>query len=102
MTTNDTLELFLHMAWRLQQEHLRTDPELRELDSARQALWQDFVEKHRHNRPLRKQVLRLLDAQGALESGENRLCFLLGLQMGLELRDVHLLRDVREEDLTSL
>ena len=55
--------------------------------------WAAFLREHRHNRRLRQEVLRLLDLRGALEDGHDRIHFRLGLQMGLELGGIHILRE---------
>lgn len=51
------------------------------------------MREHRYNRRLRQEVLRLLDLRGALEDGHDRIHFRLGLQMGLELGGIHILRE---------
>ena len=91
--TNDTLELLETIACERQQALDRTDPEQRALEQEYRTQWAAFLQEHRHNRRLRQEVLRLLDLRGALEDGHDRIHFRLGLQMGLELGGIHILRE---------
>ena len=91
--TNDTLDLLETIACERQQALDRTDPEQRALEQEYQTQWATFLQEHRHNRRLRQEVLCLLDLRGALEDGHDRIHFRLGLQMGLELGGIHILRE---------
>ena len=91
--TNDTLELLETIACERQKALDRTDPEQRALEQEYRTQWAAFLREHRYNRRLRQEVLRLLDLRGALEDGHDRIHFRLGLQMGLELGGIHILRE---------
>lgn len=91
--TNTILELLAGMLQKHQQEREESDPEYQALREEYQTLWRTFTEKHRHNRRLRRQVLRLMDLHDELEAGHNRFRFQAGLQMGLELGCLRVLED---------
>ena len=91
--TNTTLELLAGMLQKCQREREENDPESQALREEYQTLWRTFTEEHRHNRRLRRQVLRLMDLHDELEEGHNRFHFQAGLQMGLELGRLRVLED---------
>ena len=82
---NDTLELLADMLQKRQREQDQNDVERRMLWKEYQELLEAFKEEHRHNRRLRRQVLRLMDLHDELEDGHSLFRFQAGLQMGLEL-----------------
>ena len=91
--TNDTLELLETIACERQQALDRTDPEQRALEQEYRTQWAAFFFFLCNNRRLRQDGLRLLELRGALEDGHDRIHFRLGLQMGLELGGIHILRE---------
>ena len=91
--TNNTLEMLADMLQKRQRERDQNDPEYQALREAYQTLWRTFTEEHRHNRRLRREVLRLMDLHDELEEGHNRFHFQAGLQMGLELGHLRVLED---------
>lgn len=91
--TNTTLELLAGMLQKRRREREENDPEYQALREEYQTLWRTFTEEHRHNRRLRRQVLRLMDLHDELEESHNRFHFQAGLQMGLELGRLRVLED---------
>ena len=91
--TNTTLELLAGMLQKRQREREENDPEYQALREEYQTLWRTFTEEHRHNRRLRREVLRLMDLHDELEESHNRFYFQAGLQMGLELGRLRVLED---------
>ena len=91
--TNTTLELLAGMLQKCQREREENDPEYQALREEYQTLWRTFTEEHRHNRRLRREVLRLMDLHDELEDGHSRFHFQAGLQMGLELGSLRVLED---------
>ena len=91
--TNTTLELLAGMLQKRQREREENDPEYQALQEEYQTLWRTFTEEHRHNRRLRREVLRLMDLHDELEDGHNRFHFQAGLQMGLGLGRLRVLED---------
>lgn len=83
---NATLQILEDAAEEILRRQKCFDPELRELEASQNQLYQEFFRQHRHNPALRRQVLRLLDAQSAADAAKRELFFCLGLQMGLELQ----------------
>lgn len=83
--TNNTLKLLEDAALQRQRQRDSSDPGQRALLEEYQTLWQTFTEEHRHNRRLRREVLRLLDLHDELEDVRSRFQFRVGLEMGLEL-----------------
>ena len=80
-----TIKLLEEGADKLRRHREQWDPELREWVRREEMLRQDFFQRHRQNPALRRQVLELLDAAGAIGCLEQEFFFRLGLQMGLEL-----------------
>ena len=91
--TNNTLELLADMLQKRQREREENDAEYQALREEYQTLWRTFTEEHRHNRRLRREVLRLMDLHDELEGGHNQFHFQAGLQMGLELGCLRVLED---------
>ena len=90
---NDTLTLLADAAWARQRERDRTDPELLALWGEYQEKLEGFQSAHRRDPKLRAEVLRLLDLHDALEDAHSLLHFRMGLQMGLELGALDVLRE---------
>lgn len=90
---NDTLELLADMLQKRQREQDQNDVERRMLWKEYQELLEAFKEEHRHNRRLRREVLRLMDLHDELEDGHSLFHFQAGLQMGLELGSLRVLGD---------
>ena len=80
-----TIKLLETGADKLCRHREQYDPELREWVRREETLRQEFFQRHRRNPALRRQVLELLDAAGAVGCLEQEFYFRLGLQMGLEL-----------------
>lgn len=87
---NNTLAFLLDAVFRMQRELWLTDGEHRSHREQYDRLRADFLQKHHHNRALVHQVNDLLDAAGFLLEYEGEVQFLLGLQIGQELRDINL------------
>ena len=91
--TNTTLQILTDLAWERRRAWAKEDPEQRMLWEEYQTLLKGFMEEHRGNRRLRGEVLRLLDLHDAMEDSAQERFFQMGLQMGLELGAVEVLRD---------
>lgn len=89
---NRSTEQLERMAHRFWQEQGRNDPEQRWYEEKYEALYRAFEKRHRRNTALQSDVADLLDAQGCVAEGECEFLFRLGLQMGLELGGLDLLR----------
>lgn len=91
---SDTIRTLEELACQRQRMYLARDPEWQLLHQRQTDLQNAVSRAHRRNRVLRRQVNDLLDAQGALSECENDFSFSLGLQMGLELGSLDLLRKI--------
>ena len=91
---NDTLHYLYQSVYQLHFQKWPDDPEYQLFAQEYQRLEHQFRAAHRRNHALIHAVHDLLDAQWSVCEREEELLFLLGLQMGLELRDVHLVPDV--------
>ena len=68
------------------------DPACRDLAYARETAHERFLRAYQDDKALISEVIALLDAHGRVTAHEAEMDFLLGLQMGLELGQVDLLR----------
>ena len=68
------------------------DPVWRDLAYARETAHERFLRAYQDDKALISEVITLLDAHGRVTAHEAEMDFLLGLQMGLELGQVDLLR----------
>ena len=83
---NNTLRLLSDIAWKKQLEKDRQEPEWRQLNERQEQMLTAFQQKHWGNRELIDQVDQMLDDVYTLGEFHGEYQFLLGLQMGLELR----------------
>lgn len=91
---SDTIRTLEELAYRRQQVYLSQDPEYRGLRRRQADLQDAFSQTHRRNPALLRQVNDLLDAQSAAAECESDFLFSLGLQMGLELGSLNMLRKI--------
>lgn len=89
---NDTIRLLSDLAWRMQRDQLRRSPDWREAERRKETLYRAFCTRHSRNHGLICAVNDLLDARGTLAELESDGSFLLGLQMGLELGSLRVLK----------
>ena len=85
---NDTLSMLRWLAEQIQRERLAQEPEWKMLQEEKERRRAVFREKHRGNHALIREVNDLLDCQSMLEECRREYQFRLGLQMGLELREL--------------
>ncbi|WP_298024732.1 hypothetical protein [uncultured Dysosmobacter sp.] len=91
---NDTLRILEKLAYRYQQEKLTTDPECQLLEQRRHILEGAFLNAHQNDHALIVEVNDLLDAQTSLAEYRCDFQFSLGLQIGLELGGLDILREI--------
>lgn len=89
---SDTMQLLIAYAERLAQENLQTDPAYQKQLHAWESLLEAFHSRHGGDHELMDEVNDLQDAHGAVLFLESDHLFFLGLQMGLELGKIDLLR----------
>lgn len=94
---NDTLRILSSLAYEMQK--MRKDPQWTQLKKERDRLQREFEAKHRRNRQLLTQVDDMLSAQCLLAEYQAEFQFFLGLQMGLELDSLDLLRDAMDKEI---
>lgn len=99
MNMNDTLRILSGLAWGLQQLQEREDPSRKQQAAAHDRLWEEFRKTHRQNAALLSQVDELLFSQGLLEESRAGIQFLLGLQIGLELGSLDMLKNGLETEI---
>ena len=90
---NGIMEVLLAYAERLARENLQRDPYYQKRQIEWDALITTFRSRHSRNQTLMDEVNNLQDAHGAVLFLESDFLFFLGLQMGLELGRIDLLRD---------
>lgn len=90
---NDTLRMLSGLARKLQRLQEREDPSWKQQAAVHDRLWEEFQKAHRQNAALLSQVDELLFSQGLTEEYRADFQFLLGLQMGLELGGLDMLKN---------
>lgn len=88
-----TLEILIAYAERLAQEKLQGEPYYQKNHHEWEKLEKSFRTRHGRNHALMDEVSNLQDAHSMVLFQEADFLFSLGLQMGLELGKIDLLRD---------
>lgn len=96
---NDTLRMLSGLARKLQRLQERKDPSWKQQAAVHDRLWEEFQKAHRQNAALLSQVDELLFSQGLTEEYRADFQFLLGLQMGLELGGLDMLKNNLEAEI---
>lgn len=91
---NDTLHYLYNIAFQLQRTQWTHEAQYQLYQNEYQQLREQFHTAHRRNHPLIRSVNDLTDAQAAFGEYKQELYFLLGLQMGLELREIDLVPEI--------
>ena len=86
------MELLLACAERLTQEKLQRDPDYRQRRVEWETLVSSFRSRHGRNHVLIDEMNNLQDAHGTVLFLESDFLFFLGLQIGLELGKIDLIR----------
>ena len=84
---NDALRVLEKTALALEAEWKNRDRHYGELRRQYRVLEDEFRQNHREDTLLLKERLRLIDAVGEMLDYEKQYRFLLGLQLGLQLRE---------------
>ena len=90
---NDTLRILEELFYKRQRELLPNDPEWAELERGYQELDQEFQKKHQGNHILIQEVNCLLDGLCFRAEYEKLLWLFWGLQIGIDLGSLDLLRE---------
>lgn len=91
---NDTLRILENLIHQYQTERLAWDPEDRMLKARRQTLMEAFHTAHGDDHALILEVNDLVDAYTLLAEYRNDFTLRLGLQIGLELGGLDILRGI--------
>lgn len=91
---NDTLRMLEKLAYQYQREKLAQDPECQMMEQHQTALREAFLSAHREDHALIIEVNDILDAQNLLAECRSDFNFSLGLQIGLELGGLDILREI--------
>lgn len=92
---NSTMEVLLAYAEHLAQKNLQRNPDYQKLQTEWDTLRNTFRSRHSRNQVLMDEMNNLQEAHGSVLFLESDFLFFLGLQMGLELGRIDLLRDER-------
>ncbi|MDO4316480.1 MAG: hypothetical protein Q4C45_11960 [Oscillospiraceae bacterium] len=95
---NDTLRILSGLALKLQRS--KKNPQWEQAEETYDRLQSEFRAAHCGTPALLHQTDDLLFAQGLLCEQQAEFQFLLGLQMGLELGSLELLKDTQEGEIT--
>lgn len=90
---NKTLCLLDELTYRFQRDHADRDPELRAERQRSDTLYRQFCQQYGRDRQMFRQVVDLMDTQTRIGEYLGEFRFLLGLQMGLELGGLDLLKE---------
>ena len=88
---NDTLQFLLDSVLKSRAEFCSADPEHQRKTHNYDELLNEFKRTHAGDQALISDIIHLLDAQFSCTLSSDETMFLLGLQMGQELRDIHLM-----------
>lgn len=91
---NDTLRILERLAARYQREKLARNPECQLLEQRCRTLEGAFLNAHQNDHALIIEVNDLLDAQTSLAEYRCEFQLSLGLQIGLELGGLDILREI--------
>lgn len=91
---NDTLRMLEKLAYQYQREKLARDPECQMMEQHQAVLREAFLNAHQEDHALILAVNDLLDAQNLLAECRSDFNFFLGLQIGLELGGLDILREI--------
>lgn len=91
---NDTLCMLERIAYQYQREKLKKEPGYQALAQHQTALQEAFLNAHQDDHALILKVNDMLDAQNLLAECQNEFTFYLGLQIGLELGGLDILRGI--------
>ena len=89
--TNDTTKLLEHAVFSLEKALLKEDLEYQRLKESAEECHEELLRTHRGNHSLLREINNALDAKALLAEYHAEFRLLLGLQMGLELREIRLL-----------
>lgn len=90
---SSTMEVLLAYAERLTQEKLQIDPYYQQRRVEWEMLVSSFHSRHGRNHALMDEMNNLHDAHGTVLFLESDFLFFLGLQIGLELGKIDLIRE---------
>lgn len=88
---NDTLELLEHTVFSFERSLLDEDLEYRNKQAEYLSHSEALVQRHKGNRALIHELGEILDAYAILEEHKMQFRLFLALQMGMELRDLHMI-----------
>ena len=91
---NDTLRMLEKLLLVIRGDLKETDPVWKDLAYSRETAYERFLRNHQDDKALIEETIDLVDAHGQVLAYEAEVDFLLGLQMGLELGQVDLLRGI--------
>ena len=91
---NDTLRMLEKLLMVIHGELRNRDPVWTDLAYSREMAHERFLRAYQDDKVLISAVIELIDAHGRVTAHEAEVDFLLGLQMGLELGQLDLLRGI--------
>ena len=94
--TNETLKLIERIVFIFERIRLSQNSKYRYEEAVYENLRHEFIQQHKGNHTLIREVNDILDARSALAENQAKFRLLCGLQMGMELREIQLLPDEQE------